>query len=151
MVSLMGTLNYLTSRSHFHIIFFIDDAFTNLQLLPETMKRHVLERPIPVVVVILRFVQISASQSAQRQLLQCISCRLKNMKISWPLYLSHFNRYWMLDIRYCISEHCMYNYGFNKFQIKAPGKTVCCTQISLTRGPYEGHGHHNVSYSCNDQ
>ena len=24
------------------------------------------------------------------------------MKISWPLYLSHFNRYWMLDIRYCI-------------------------------------------------
>ena len=66
MVSLMGTLNYLTSRSHFNIIFFIDDAFTNLQLLPETMKRHVLERPIPVVVVILRFVQISASQSAQR-------------------------------------------------------------------------------------
>ena len=45
----------------------------------------------------------------------------------------------------------MYNYSFNKFQSKSPGKTVCCTQISLTRGPCEDHGHHNVSYSCNDQ
>ena len=42
------------------MIFFMDDALflTNLQLLRQTMKRHVLERPIPVVVVVLRFVQI---------------------------------------------------------------------------------------------
>ena len=52
---------YTESFSICHIslmIFFMGDALTNLQLLRQTMKRHVLERPIPVVVVILRFFQI---------------------------------------------------------------------------------------------
>ena len=51
------------------MIFFIDDALTNLQLLRQTMKRHVLERPIPVVVVVLRFAQIKVQGSRSKIIL----------------------------------------------------------------------------------